>query len=63
MPAPTPTIDPRILATHVASFGVTPGFIFETMGGLPAYGAVLVPGSGRQVYDILTQFNLSAGFG
>ena len=50
-------------ATFVDAFGVTPGFIFETMGGLPAYGAVLVPGSGRQVYKILSQFNLSAGFG
>ena len=50
-------------ATFVDAFGVTPGFIFETMGGLPAYGAVLVPGSGRQVYEVLSQFNLSAGFG
>jgi GMC oxidoreductase len=50
-------------ATFVDAFGVTPGFIFETMGGLPAYGAVLVPGNGRQVYDVLSQFNLSAGFG
>lgn len=33
------------------------------MGGLPAYGAVLVPGSGRQVYDLLSQFSVSAGFG
>jgi choline dehydrogenase-like flavoprotein len=50
-------------ATFVDAFGVTPGFIFETMGGLPSYGAVLVPGGGRQVYDVLSQFNLSAGFG
>ncbi len=50
-------------ATFVDAFGVTPGFIFETMGGLPSYGAVLVPGSGRQVYDVLSKFSLSAGFG
>ena len=50
-------------ATFVDAFGVTPGFIYETMGGLPAYGAVLVPGSGRQVYDILSHFSTSAGFG
>lgn len=50
-------------ATFVDAFGVTPGFIFETMGGLPSYGAVLIPGSGRQVYDVLSEFNLSAGFG
>jgi hypothetical protein len=50
-------------ATFVDAFGVMPGFIFETMGGLPAYGALLIPGSGEQVYDILSGFNVSAGFG
>lgn len=50
-------------ATFCASFGVTPGFIYETMGGLPAYGALLIPGSGRQVYDELVHFNDYAGFG
>lgn len=50
-------------ATFVDAFGVTPGFIYETMGGLPAYGALLIPGSGRQVYDVISQFNTSAGFG
>lgn len=50
-------------ATFVDSFGVAPGFIFETMTGLPAYGALLVPGSGQQVYDVISQFNNSAGFG
>jgi len=50
-------------ATFVDSFGVTPGFIYETMGGLPAYGAVMAQGSGRQVYDVLSRFNTSAGFG
>lgn len=50
-------------ATFVSSFGVTPGFIYETMGGLPAYGAVLIPGSGKQVYDELVHFNDSVGFG
>src|SRR5207253_921593 len=38
-------------------------FFFETMGGLPAYGAVLVPGSGKQVYDVVSRFNNYAGFG
>jgi hypothetical protein len=50
-------------ATFVDAFGVVPGFIFETMGGLPAYGAVLIPGNGKQVYENLTNFNMSAGFG
>src|SRR5262245_17328779 len=50
-------------ATFVSAFGVVPGFIFETMSGLPAYGALLIPGDGRQVYDNLVAFNQSAGFG
>ena len=50
-------------ATFVSSFGVTPGFIYETMGGLPAYGALLIPGSGKQVYDELVRFNDYVGFG
>lgn len=50
-------------ATFCDAFGVTPGFIYETMDGLPAYGAVLIPGSGQQVYEELSQFNDYAGFG
>ena len=50
-------------ATYCSSFGVTPGFIYETMAGLPAYGAVLIPGSGKQIYDQLVYFNDSVGFG
>jgi len=50
-------------ATFVDAFGVVPGFIFETMSGLPAYGALLVPGDGRQVYENLVRFGQSAGFG
>ena len=50
-------------ATFCSSFGVTPGFIYETMGGLPAYGALLIPGSGKQIYDELVQFNDCVGFG
>jgi hypothetical protein len=50
-------------ATFVDAFGVVPGFIFETMGGLPAYGAVLIPGNGKQVYENIVKFNVCAGFG
>ncbi len=50
-------------ATYCDAFGVTPGFIYETMGGLPAYGAVLIPGSGKQIYDELVHFNDYVGFG
>ncbi len=50
-------------ATFLDAFGVKPGFIFETMSGLPAYGALLIPGDGKQVFDSLSQFDQSAGFG
>jgi hypothetical protein len=50
-------------ATYVSSFGVTPGFIFETMAGLPAYGAILVPGTGNQVFEEMSKFNDYVGFG
>lgn len=50
-------------ATFCAAFGVTPGFIYETMGGLPAYGALMIPGSGKQIYDELVHFDDYAGFG
>lgn len=50
-------------ATFVEAFGPTPGFIYETMGGLPAYGALLVPGNGKDVYNAVSQFNNCAGFG
>lgn len=50
-------------AAHVDSFGPTPGFIFETMSGLPAYGAALIPGNARQVFDVLSRYQNSAGFG
>jgi choline dehydrogenase-like flavoprotein len=50
-------------ATFVSAFGVTPGFIYETMGGLPAYGAVLIPGTGKQIYEELVNFNDYVGFG
>jgi hypothetical protein len=50
-------------ATFVDTFGMSPGFILETMTGLPAYGAVLIPGSGKQVFKVLRQFNQCAGFG
>lgn len=50
-------------ATFVDAFGVMPGFIFETMSGLPAYGALLIPGDGADVYENICKFNRSAGFG
>jgi choline dehydrogenase-like flavoprotein len=50
-------------ATFLDAFGVAPGFIFETMSGLPAYGALLIPGTGTEVFNRITRFNHSAGFG
>jgi len=38
-------------ATFVDAFGAMPGFIFETMGGLPGYGAVLIPAFGDAASD------------
>lgn len=50
-------------ATFLDAFGVAPGLIFETMSGLPAYGALLIPGTGLEVYKRITKFDHSAGFG
>ncbi|WP_423067399.1 GMC family oxidoreductase N-terminal domain-containing protein [Devosia sp. CN2-171] len=50
-------------ATYVASFGASPGFIYETMSGLPSYGSLLVMGSGKQVYEEMSRFNNYVGFG
>lgn len=50
-------------ATYLDAFGVSPGFIFETMSALPAYGALLIPGDGVDVYNKIIQFNRSVGFG
>jgi choline dehydrogenase-like flavoprotein len=50
-------------ASFVDSFGITPGFIFETITGMPDYGAVMTPGSAAQVYNVMSGFNRCAGFG
>jgi hypothetical protein len=50
-------------ASYLDSFGLAPGFVFETLTGLPSYGAALIPGSGQQVYDQIVKFNNTAGFG
>ena len=44
-------------SVFVDTFALQPGFIFETMTGLPAYGAILIPGDGKQVYENVGQFN------
>lgn len=33
------------------------------MTGLPAYGSLLIPGNGVDVYDVLSKYNNCAGFG
>lgn len=50
-------------ATHVDSFAIKPGVIYETMDGLPSYGAVMIPGTAIQVFEQIRQFNDQAGFG
>jgi choline dehydrogenase-like flavoprotein len=48
---------------YVDSFAVESGYIFESLTGLPNYGALLIPGTGEQVYNNLSQFNYYAGYG
>lgn len=50
-------------ATYVSSFGASPGFIYETMSGLPSYGSLLVMGSGKEVFEEMSRFNNYVGFG
>ena len=33
------------------------------MTGLPAYGSLLIPGNGVDVYNVLSRYNNCAGFG
>jgi hypothetical protein len=47
----------------VDSFLLQDGYILEAMTGLPAYGALLIMGDGKQVYDHLSRFNYYAGYG
>ena len=49
--------------TFVDSFAVESGFILESLTGLPAYGALLIMGTGEQVYNNLSHFNYYAGYG
>ena len=47
----------------VDSFAVKSGFILESLTGLPSYGALLIMGTGEQVYNHISQFNYYAGYG
>jgi hypothetical protein len=49
--------------TYVDAFAVESGYILESLTGLPSYGALLIMGTGEQVYNNLSQFNYYAGYG
>jgi len=38
-------------------------FLLEAMTGLPAYGSILIPGNGVDVYNTIANYNNCAGFG
>ncbi len=40
-----------------------PGYILESTSASPAYGAVMIPGSGQDVFDNLKNYQKMAGFG
>lgn len=47
----------------VDSYAVDDGFLIESLTGLPSYGALLVMGDGKQVYNHVSKYNHSAGYG
>jgi choline dehydrogenase-like flavoprotein len=48
---------------YVDSYAVESGYILESLTGLPSYGALLIFGTGEQVYNNISQFNYYAGYG
>ncbi|KAH7102722.1 hypothetical protein BKA62DRAFT_787682 [Auriculariales sp. MPI-PUGE-AT-0066] len=43
--------------------GLQKHFFLEAMTGLPAYGAILISGNGMDIYNGITGYDYSAGFG
>ena len=48
---------------YVDTYAVESGYILESLTGLPSYGALLIFGTGEQVYNNISQFNYYAGYG
>jgi hypothetical protein len=48
---------------YVDTYAVESGYILESLTGLPNYGALIIPGTGEQVYNNISQFNYYAGYG
>ncbi|MBL4848364.1 MAG: GMC family oxidoreductase [Planctomycetes bacterium] len=50
-------------SVYVDAFAGQRGFLFESMPGLPAYVAMMTPGSGRDVLRCMRSYRRLAGFG
>ncbi len=50
-------------SSTVYSFRAKEGFAFESMSAEPAYGAAMIPGTGRQIAKLLSNFRHLGGFG
>jgi len=47
----------------VDDFAVSKGFMLEAMSADPEYAAMMVPGTGRHVFDVVRHYRYLAGFG
>ncbi len=47
----------------VDDYAISRGFMLEAMSAGPEYAAVMVPGTGRHVFDVVSHYRYLAGFG
>ncbi len=47
----------------VDDYAISRGFMLEAMSAGPEYAAVMVPGTGRHVFDVVSRYRYLAGFG
>jgi len=50
-------------SVYVDDYGPDRGLIFESMSEEPQYGAIMIPGSGAEVFEAVTAFSRLGGFG
>ena len=48
---------------HVDDFALTHGFMLEAMSAGPQYAAIIIPGTGRQIFEGVRHYGNLAGFG
>jgi GMC oxidoreductase len=48
---------------HVDDFALTHGFMLEAMSAGPQYAAIMIPGTGRQIFEGVRHYGNLAGFG